>query len=220
MECRPVADRIERAIHDFFWQDMCETVCPPPIEEHKEYLNANEFKQNIETGDGIDYAWVWDYAVESFARASSIYKELDDKASDIIKYLGGGTGLFTLAVLTKVERENVGILVWALPSFLAALLSIFFAALARKPNLVLHPPTVKSAFLYAENMGGEGKAQAAFLGCWHVACESMHVAIAIKAKRVQCATWAYVGAIALLLLPMFAAWMILGWHSSVGWSRL
>ena len=58
------------------------------IDHDPEYLKAEDFKRTMTpTANDADHDWVWDYAKFQFERADRIYKDLDDKANDIIKYL-------------------------------------------------------------------------------------------------------------------------------------
>jgi hypothetical protein len=60
---------------------------------------------------------------------------------------------------------------WSLPAVVCAVLSLFFAAWARKPNFVPGLPSVEAAVGYAEAEGKkEAEAQAAFLGQWDLVC--------------------------------------------------
>jgi hypothetical protein len=175
---------------------------PPAVDP---MIAARKFRDSLEPIPDADCGWVWDYGRDLFDRYTKIYKELDDKASDIIKYLGGGTGLFTLAALSNVTAKNIHILGWAIPSFLAALVSIFFASLARKPGDVMMPSTIENALDYARDYPESMQAKTVFLGCMHVSCTSYEGALARKAFRVEVATWVFFAAIAMLIIPILVA---------------
>ena len=170
--------------------DICaafDAMSTADIEGSPEYIAAKEFKETIELKEGVDYGWVWDYAADSYRRTEQIYRELDDKANDIIKYLGGGTGLFTLAALSNVNANNACIILGATPSFVLALIAIALAARARQPNPAYQPPSIQSAFNYAGHYKYDPKAKAVFLGQWHLTCVGMDVANEIKARRIALA---------------------------------
>jgi hypothetical protein len=202
-------ERMKNALVDFFREDLREVIAPAPIEESHEYQDAMEFKecidQLIEESEGVEFDWVSEYARGQFDRVTKVYDRLDDKAETIIKYIGGGTWIFTLAILMNSGSHTFTIITWAIPSFLCALASIFFASLARQPNPVYFPPDVKSAFHYAHWNKGAGKAQAAFLGSWHLACEGMFLAVMAKSRQIRYATWAFFAALLMLILPVFRA---------------
>ena len=185
-------------------------IYPPRLQDHPAYKTAEAFKETIKPVEGANYDWVWDYAEEVYDRLSKVYKDLDDKANDIIKYLGGGAGLFTLGAIANVNKDNALLMLSALPALACALLSIFFAVLARKPNENRTPPSVFSAFRFAGHYlddDGEDskKAKAIFLGQWHLACEAMGLAVDLKSRRVAWATWTFLLSIALLLVPFIVA---------------
>jgi hypothetical protein len=193
---------INRAI-----RSLWKIVQPTPIESRPEYQEAETFKRTIEpTQASESYEWVWDYSKDVYDRISKMNSVLDDKANDIVKYLGGGTGIFTVGLLSNMDNSNVSVFVWALPSYFFALFSIWLAILARKPNTAYSPPSVKSAFEYADDSDME-KPKASFIGQWHLACVGMRQSVAIKSIRVEAATWMFFCAIGLLILPvMFAVW--------------
>ena len=119
------------------------------------YLDAVTFNDNITPKEGAKYEWAWEYAKFQFERADRIYRDLDDKANDIIKYLGGGTGLFTLAALANVTRGNVYVIAASLPAFAFAVISVALAACARQPNPISEPPQITGAYKYAETFLGD-----------------------------------------------------------------
>ena len=183
--------------------NLSRVIKPPPLGSDPRFKEAVEFRENFEAAEGIDYGWVFAYATDSFERSLGIFHKLDDKANNIIKYLGGGTGLFTLAALANTNEKNAAIIGLVFFPFAASLVSIFFACLARQPNATRLPATVKTAIRYVETQGK--LAEATFLGQWHEACTAMDLTIAVKAERVKYATWAFFAAILLLAIPLYAA---------------
>jgi hypothetical protein len=173
------------------------------IKSRPEYTAADEFKETIDPKKGAKYEWVWTYAGKKFERVEGIFRALDEKANDIIKYMGGGTGLFALGALAKVTHETRWVIIWALPSFVLAIIAIAHAARARQPAAVCEPPSVESAFKYASHYGDESETY--FIGQWHLACKALQMAIEDKAHRIDVATRCYVWALALLVLPIIAA---------------
>lgn len=179
--------------------------CP---ERGRTLAEADAFCENIEPDEGKDYGWVWDYAKDTFAWSRADYRDLETKASEIIKYLGGGTGLFTLGVLASVNHNNRWVVLCVIPSYLAALTSIFFAVRVRLPMRVLFPPTVEGAYRYADHYGGPSMSRATFLGQWHRACVGIDLAVSEKARLVRRATWAFFAAIAGLAIPLVGAFLL------------
>ncbi len=121
----------------------------PNLEKDERYREAEKFEQEIQPEKEVNYDWVWDYACETHNHIWERCKELDNKANDIIKYLGGGVGLFTVGTIANISSQNAWLVVWTIPSFFFSLASILFAVLALKPNPVKLPPSVESAYKYA-----------------------------------------------------------------------
>jgi hypothetical protein len=175
---------------------------PVDFESRPDYSEAVEFRKSIEPSENVSHDWVYDYGKYKFERASLVFVELDQKANEIIKYLGGGTGLLTIAALAQIRPENAFYFLCALPAFVLAITSIYFAVYARQPVEAIEPPSVKAAYRYAESFGDSAKAT--FVGQWHQTCQCLDVVNEKKAARVFLATWFFLFAIAFLLLPFIA----------------
>jgi hypothetical protein len=173
------------------------------IQHSPEYQDATTFRENITPLEGVDYAWACSYAQDRFKRLEQICRELDDKANEIIKYLGGGTGLYTLAVVANNSPGKRWVILMAVPAFLLALISIALALRARQPIPTPGPPSIQGATQYADSY--EHLAQAFFLGQWHQTCVGMELAIREKAARIQVANFYLFATIVTLLLPIVAA---------------
>jgi hypothetical protein len=182
---------------------ITETLSPRYIDDRDEFKEAAHFRETITPVQETDYEWAYDYSKEMYERYLKVYKDLDDKANEIVKYLGGGAGLFTLGVILNVRPETAGIVGYAIPSFLVALAAACIASTARLPALVCLPPDPETAFDYANRFASREIAKGAFIGEWHLASVGMKLAIDTKAKRVRLATWTFFGAIFLLIFPMF-----------------
>ena len=192
-----------------FIQTISRAWQPAPVGRSKLFKDTQSFKDNAEPIKDKDYSWAWDFAEAQFDRLFAISKELDEKANDIIKYLGGGTGLFALAMLSKIEPENFWLLKWTIPSFALAIVSILFAVLVRKPTTTYTPPSVEAAFKYVGYFEDANMAKGAFLGQWNRACVGVSLTNEIKADRVFAATWFFFLAITSLAIPIgVATW----WH--------
>lgn len=175
------------------------------IDDRPSFKDASDFARTAQPLENTDYDWVFVYSKDLYEKYRTIYKELDDKANEIIKYLGGGAGLFTLAVLLNISARNAPIVIWAIPSFFLSLVSVGFAIATRQPHWTCLPPPATTAFEYANKYGDAQIAQGAFVGEWHLACEGMNLRIADKALWVKCAIWLFYGAILFLLLPILVA---------------
>lgn len=168
-------------------------------QNHPSYLDAERFKQKFEPKDGCDYTWALDYAKESYQRLDQTFRYLDEKADAIIKYLGGGTAVVTVAALATVNHYSAWLPILLLPSLVFALAAIALANAARRPRTHPSPPPITEVINYAEAYND--KAEATFLGLWHLCCEGLDLVNALKAKRVDCAGRCYCWALFCLLIP-------------------
>jgi hypothetical protein len=179
---------------------------PADMERDSAHQDALRFMQDFEAKDGVDYEWVSDYANGLWDHRVKIYSTLDDKADAIIRYLGGGTGLFALGVLAKVEPANAYLVYWSMPAVLSALVSLFFAARVKIPSFAPSAPTVKQAIVeFADADATPKKAKAEFLGHLHLACEDMKLVCNRKAAWLEWATRLYIAALFLLAMPLAVA---------------
>jgi hypothetical protein len=178
---------------------------PSFVTNDQDHQTATKFMHSSAAIPGAHYEWVSRYAKDLWDHRLKIFTSLDDKSDGIIKYLGGGTGLFALGVLAKVDSGNVYLVLWTLPALICALMSLFLAIKARKPQLVSSLPSVQKAMTYADENPNEDEALAAFLGQWNLACEHMRLICLRKAFLIEVSTWFYSLALGLLLLPLIVA---------------
>jgi hypothetical protein len=170
-----------------------------------DYQAAQRFKETFTPQAGVDYRWVVEHAKATFEHLNRVRAVLDDKANDIIKYVGGGTGLFTLGALASITTRDAYLVAWALPAMGFAFLSVLLAAAARKPSAALGPPDISGATDYAHTY--KTRAEAYFLGQWEPICTACRLANARKAAFVTWATRCYVGALGLLFLPVVVGFL-------------
>jgi hypothetical protein len=176
------------------------TVKDETFEDAVKYLNSVEGKP------GVDYEWALEYAKLLWEDWNNTFNVLDEKAESIIKYLGGGTGLFALGVLSKIDSHNAHIAAWSFPTVIVALLSVFLAMWTRKPFQFPELPSIRNAKeAYADAIETKEAAVGAFLGQWNLACEKAKWICDRKAALLNWSTWLYFAAISLLLLPLLAA---------------
>ena len=176
------------------WRD-----CTTDYHNHPPYLDAENFKQSFEPKDGCDYKWAIEYAKERYQRLDQTFRYLDEKADAVIKYLGGGTAVVTVAALATVNHYSAWLPILLLPSLGCALAAIAFANSARRPRLHPSPPPVTDAIDFAEAYSN--KAEATFLGLWHVCCEGLDFVNTHKARQVDRASRCYWWALFCLLIP-------------------
>lgn len=170
------------------------------IEDHEDYKAAVEFRQTFAPKDGVDYAWVCEYAEKHYRWLEERFQYLDEKADSIIKYLGGGTGVIALAAVAGITRDNAPIILLMVPSVLLALRAIYLAVSARNPDKTDMPPGITGAVQYAESYGEKGRT--IFMGQWHQSCEGMALVVSRKAEKVKQANWFYFWALMCLLFPL------------------
>lgn len=171
-----------------------------------DWAAAVDFKNKFTPVEGVDYGWIEGYAKDLFSRYTTSFNDLDTKAGAIVGYLGGGAGLLTVGLIVAANSTQipVWVIVWILPSVACAFISLVYASLARKANWTINPPMVDGACKYSEFFRPATKAQAAFLGQWHLCIVGARSVVARKADDVNIATWWFVGSIAALIFPLLA----------------
>jgi hypothetical protein len=162
-------------------------------------IEAERFRGEFNLETGVEYKWVWDHGIQNLERAYKVWADLDNKANEIIKYLGGGTGILAATSLVKADAQNAWIFLAFVPALFVAIISIFFAALARQPNPMRFPPSIIDAFRMSSVMKSETAAKAALIGKLQVIYKGVLLAMEIKSARVQQATWWFFAALAALL---------------------
>src|SRR5437016_7895 len=76
------------------------------VESSPELAQAAEFSRNFTPREGVNYEWVIAYAKDQWNSLETVFKQLDDKADGVIKYLSGGTGLLAIGTLLTINRGN------------------------------------------------------------------------------------------------------------------
>jgi hypothetical protein len=178
---------------------------PKSVTNHPSHKEALEFLQS-DGNPSRDYSWAYEYAKSLWEHRTKVFAIIDDKADSIIKYLGGGTGIFALGIIAKVDSSNAYLAFWCLPAVVCALTSICFAVSARRVREVPSPPTVSQAIKeYVDSYDTADQAKAAFLGQWNLACVDMQIVCDRKSWFVEKATSLYFWALALLVVPLLVA---------------
>jgi hypothetical protein len=187
-------------------------VLPPFVRDDERHKLAVSFMGSAQASPNVDYQWVVEYAEALWEYRVKAFSALEEKGENILKYLGGGTGLFAVGVLAKIDKNNAHIAICTIPSLIAAVFALFFALRVKRPDSVPSIPTVDEAMSYADNLKSEREATAAFLGQWHLACTDMKITCDQKAWFVEMATYLFALAIVLLLIPVVAG---IGWPPAV-----
>jgi hypothetical protein len=178
---------------------------PGFIKNNERYKIATAFMETASACEGADYKWVLDYAKGLWEYRNKTFNLLDEKAESVIKYLGGGAGLFAIGALAKIDATNSYIAFWAIPAVVCALAAILLAMLSKSPGPFPGLPTIQNAKAYADDLKNEGTAIAAFLGQWNLACEKARLICERKASFVVAAVACAYVALVLLVVPLLVA---------------
>jgi hypothetical protein len=186
--------------------DGASATAPPYLRQNEARQKALAFLSEAKPKEGVEYGWVGDYAKDLWAHRLAVKAVLDEKAEAIIRYLGGGTGLFALGVLAKVDSSNVYLAACSIPAVVCALAAIGVAIWSRKPTAYPNLPTVQVAKEeYADVFKVPSPAVGEFLGQWNLACESARLVSLDKARWVERAYYLAYASMLFLLLPLFVA---------------
>lgn len=195
MPCRPIrkcACQLARKLHPDF-----------DYEKDNTYQEAQKLVKDFKARDGVDYAWVAEYARHEYDRFFQTADTLDAKADSIVSHLGVLSAFLTLAAGWGVQA-HIGswLLLSALPAFVAALLAMATALKARSPIDQPFPPSIEGALKYAEWDAGNG--EMSFIPQIAAAAVGMKAVVRRKAQLVHAASVWFARAILLLLLPVGA----------------
>jgi hypothetical protein len=189
---------------------------PNFIENSREHQDAMQFMRGVVAREGVDYTWVWEYAKERWDYLVKDNAVIENKAASIVNYLGGGTGLFAIGILSKIDSSNTFLVWWTLPALLCAVLSVIVAILVKKPAITAALPTIANAKMYADDFASsKEKATTVFLGQWYLACTDLKLISDRKARLTEIATWLFCIAVALLFLPVIIGAL----HPPVGFHK-
>jgi hypothetical protein len=169
---------------------------------HQEVI---DFLNNAKAAEGAEYGWTFEYAKTLWEYRNKTFAGLDEKAESIIRYLGGGTGLFAIGAIAKVETSSRWIAASALPAIICALVAIYFAFRSKKPDPFPGMPSIQKAKAYADDLKNDNEAKAAFLGQWNAVCEHARLICDRKAVDVYRASVLAFVALTLLILPLLTA---------------
>jgi hypothetical protein len=178
------------------------------VEKDERHRKAIEFLNKLDKEEASadkSYTWTADYARQLWDGGVKIFSTIDEKADSIIKYLGGGTGIFALGIIAKIDSHNYYLAWLCAPSILCSLLAIYLAICARRPRGVPSLPPISQAFKFAEDYQNPTSAQRAFLGHWNLACIDMDLVCTRKAHLLEVAMKFYFAALGFLILPLLVA---------------
>jgi hypothetical protein len=66
------------------------------VEADSAYREAVQFAQDYEPTEGTNYDWVFQQALEQYARMEQRVDKIEEKADRMVKYLGAATGVIAL----------------------------------------------------------------------------------------------------------------------------
>jgi hypothetical protein len=197
---REIERRLPEALLRSWLSRKVEKRDSPVYLSEAEYQSAVDFRKTFQPKTDRDYAWVIEFAKDSYKELDETFTYLDEKADSIIKYMGGGTAVIAIGSLITINQIRPWFLFFLLPSFGYALRSIYLAVQARRPTTRPNPTKVTTAIEFAEAY--EKEAEPTFLGVWHECCEGLAIVNKEKSKKVDRAHRDYYRALFCLLLPL------------------
>ncbi len=178
------------------------------VEQHPLYKEAMERANTIKPEEAIDYEWVLEYSLNCYTRLSQAVDAIDEKAEAIMRYLGGGVAIFSLAGSWLSLYANRGIGLVLLPSILFAIRALHLALKARAPALNPFPPAGKRAYDYATHYRPKDQAFARLSGLVDAASVACSLSLELKGARVRGSMNYFFWAIVLLIPALIAAILI------------
>lgn len=187
------------------WALSCPRCYPP---DQKLEQSCKEL--SLELGNTADSApaslkYLFDYGKQEYDRIYDTFNKLDEKANEIIKYLGGGTALVSVGTLIALKPDSLSLIYWIIPSFLASLASITYAFLARAPMRYDTPSKVCGFLKLAIHIKDVDKATGMMAPVWDVLIKKATLINEFKGKLIKRSYLWYITAIGLLILPLMRA---------------
>jgi hypothetical protein len=175
------------------------------IQSEPALKSAAEWLQNFAPNPDVDYKWVCEFAKKQWETRLGVYQKLDDKASSIVNWLGGGTGFFAIATTVAVVKGELTALVGTFMLFpiVTALVAVWKALVAREGQDFYAVMDVRLATEWAESFHPHG--EAASLAEWHPTLTSLKTVCTERSRRVNDAIWWAFRAVLLLLFPFVVA---------------
>lgn len=178
-------------------------------EDDPEYQAAKRHYNELQLQEGVNYDTVVAFAKEMFSRYDATDKSLDEKAEFIVKSLGGGSALITLASILSFKTDTANAMILGIvaafcfvPAMIAAMLAIIFAVRSRRPRASGGFPRGKWAFEMADFYKDEKTISVLLWLILLPKCEAAHFRAGQKAKLVKRAHVCYMWAIGLLIVPL------------------
>lgn len=179
-----------------------ETSEPPQwVTDHPSYKQAVDYARN-DRAKACEYDWVASYSTRAIERYYDVFRSTDGKADSIIRYMGGGTGLFAITLISKADSTPWYVILSAFPAFIVAVCSIACAARIRAPTDIPALPMPRQARRYAERHGDQSEGE--FIAQMNTVCVGMALVNAKRAKSLDKSTRLYVLSIILLAFPLVA----------------
>lgn len=194
-----------------------EGTSPHPTAGHRQKSNPTEasteeqlavcFADTFEPSAGADYGWACDYAKDRFDSMLTVLKDLEDKASSAITFLGSGAGLLTMGAAVAVANPSIdrAVAAWSIPSIVSALLALGCAIMGRRTVGVPYPPPIAGAIELADYAKTEAKGKVLFAAQIHLCVTMMKPVLVRKAFWVEWCLRLAVVSVSLMLAPLIAA---------------
>lgn len=165
------------------------------------------FANTFEPTENVGYGWVCDYAKDRFNSTLLVLKDLEDKASSAITFLGSGVGLLTMGAALAIANpsNDRSVVACSVPSILFALAALVFAFMGRRTVGVPFPPPIEDAIRLANYAVNEQKGKVLFAAQLHVCVTMLEPVLARKAFWVDWCLRLAVVSLVMLLLPLFVA---------------
>ena len=190
-------------------------------ESTESYKSALAYFRAFEKKEEVKYDWVIKYAKELHERMEKTDKQLDEKADSIVKYLGGGSALVTFGALASIKPDRpetslfgLVALVALLPSLCCAIWAVRAAIKARRPRSTATMPSICKAITLAENYQTPEEAELNLTILYHPICEAYVEKVVRKAEYVHTSHKFYSYSLSLLLVPVLALCVFLGWQAT------
>ena len=189
------------------WSAVFPSPCAITEDERKSHNDLG--KKLMQCGEIKNIKLLNDYGKQEYDRLYDVFNKLDEKANEIIKYLGGGTALASLASIVSIKPEQTALIYWLMPAFFMSIVSIGYAFWARRPikNYPMPSSAYDNANIVIHFKDDAEKAIPFLVSMWSLCTIKAHHINECKGRLVANSYLCYLIAVAFLGLPLVAmAW--------------
>lgn len=169
--------------------------------EPEEYMPT---EQELEASQ---HKWLIDYAKLKYQYTLNRWDSLENKADQLVRYLGGSIPILLGAVIVSTDKLSIGSTLSIIPTILLLIASMILAVASRRIKIAFEPACVAEAQKYVAFYKNAAIAEFEFVSEWKNAIDKQDIACDEKAEWLQWSFNALLSAIVCVVLPLVAVFI-------------